>query len=123
MHASDDRALLPPGSTSRTLERLVERASCRDLQRLGLCSRLDLAAAAAAPPTATSVRRAADAPFRLSVANHAYAVCRRFALFCPPSPHPTSPCRPLSYPAVLAIPAKLNDVSLRKIAKGHKHGR
>ena len=53
----------------KNVERLLEKCSYQDYQRLGLCS-------------LTSVgQRSRSEPFRLSTVNSTYSVCRRFVFF------------------------------------------
>lgn len=48
-----------------TMSHLVERACCRDYQRLGLGT------------LSNSLTRSKNEPFRISTVNRMYAVCRR----------------------------------------------
>lgn len=65
-----DRSTLTPSSTMRpsekmTMTHVVERACCRDYQRLGLGT------------LSSSLTRSKNEPFRISTVNRMYAICRR----------------------------------------------
>lgn len=66
-------------SDRMTMSHLVERACCRDYQRLGLGT------------LSNSLTRSKNEPFRISTVNRMYAICRRWAgpLFPPPPPVPS----------------------------------
>uniref|UniRef100_A0A8C3QUA2 SET binding factor 1 n=1 Tax=Cyanoderma ruficeps TaxID=181631 RepID=A0A8C3QUA2_9PASS len=66
-----DRSTLTPGSTMRpsekmTMTHVVERACCRDYQRLGLGT------------LSSSLTRSKNEPFRISTVNRMYAICRSY---------------------------------------------
>lgn len=61
-------------SDRMTMSSLVERACCRDYQRLGLGT------------LSSSLSRAKSEPFRISPVNRMYAICRRCVLAGPPPP-------------------------------------
>ncbi|KAM6425055.1 myotubularin-related protein 5 [Rhynochetos jubatus] len=66
-----DRSTLTPAATIRpsekmTINHLVERACCRDYQRLGLGT------------LSSSLTRSKNEPFRISTVNRMYAVCRSY---------------------------------------------
>lgn len=65
-----DRSTLTPSTSIRvsdkmTMSHLVERACCRDYQRLGLGT------------LSNSLTRSKNEPFRISTVNRMYAICRR----------------------------------------------
>lgn len=64
-----DRSTLTPTTTikpsEKTINHLVERACCRDYQRLGLGT------------LSSSLTRSKNEPFRISTVNRMYAICRR----------------------------------------------
>lgn len=65
-----DRSTLTPTTTIKpsdkmTINHLVERACCRDYQRLGLGT------------LSSSLTRSKNEPFRISTVNRMYAICRR----------------------------------------------
>uniref|UniRef100_A0A6I8PEK5 SET binding factor 1 n=1 Tax=Ornithorhynchus anatinus TaxID=9258 RepID=A0A6I8PEK5_ORNAN len=71
----------------------VDRACCRDYQRLGLGT------------LSSSLSRAKhEQPFRLSTVNRMYAVCR-------------------SYPGVLIVPQSVQDNALQKVSRCYRQGR
>uniref|UniRef100_A0A674GEZ8 SET binding factor 1 n=1 Tax=Taeniopygia guttata TaxID=59729 RepID=A0A674GEZ8_TAEGU len=66
-----DRSTLTPSSTMRpsekmTMTHVVERACCRDYQRLGLGT------------LSSSLTRSKNEPFRISTVNRMYAICRSY---------------------------------------------
>ncbi|XP_061493895.1 myotubularin-related protein 5 isoform X6 [Rhineura floridana] len=66
-----DRSTLTPSTTIRpsdkmTMSHLVERACCRDYQRLGLGT------------LSNSLTRSKNEPFRISTVNRMYAICRSY---------------------------------------------
>ncbi|KAM6436327.1 myotubularin-related protein 5 isoform 5-T5 [Liasis olivaceus] len=66
-----DRSTLTPSATIRssdkmTMSHLVERACCRDYQRLGLGT------------LSNSLTRSKNEPFRISTVNRMYAICRSY---------------------------------------------
>lgn len=68
-----DRSTLTPSTTIKpsdkmTMSHLVERACCRDYQRLGLGT------------LSNSLTRSKSEPFRISTVNRMYAICRRCVL-------------------------------------------
>ncbi|XP_038612156.1 myotubularin-related protein 5 isoform X2 [Tachyglossus aculeatus] len=76
-----------------TLSHLVDRACCRDYQRLGLGT------------LSSSLSRAKhEQPFRISTVNRMYAVCR-------------------SYPGVLIVPQSVQDNALQKVSRCYRQGR
>lgn len=67
-----ERSTLTPSAALRpsdkmTMSHLVERACCRDYQRLGLGT------------LSNSLTRSKNEPFRISTVNRMYAICRRWA--------------------------------------------
>ena len=80
---------------SRGLERLSDRRDCRDFVRLGLGS-LDMV-------NAKMVSQPSELT-RISVVNHKYNVSR-------------------SLPALMVVPGRITDESLKRLAKVHKQGR
>lgn len=67
-----ERSTLTPSAAIRpsdkmTMSHLVERACCRDYQRLGLGT------------LSNSLTRSKNEPFRISTVNRMYAICRRWA--------------------------------------------
>lgn len=65
-----DRSTLTPTTTIKpsdkmTINHLVERACCRDYQRMGLGT------------LSSSLTRSKNEPFRISTVNRMYAICRR----------------------------------------------
>lgn len=67
-----ERSTLTPAAAIRpsdkmTMSHLVERACCRDYQRLGLGT------------LSNSLTRSKNEPFRISTVNRMYAICRRWA--------------------------------------------
>ncbi|XP_063164801.1 myotubularin-related protein 5 isoform X6 [Candoia aspera] len=66
-----DRSTLTPSATIRpsdkmTMSHLIERACCRDYQRLGLGT------------LSSSLTRSKNEPFRISTVNRMYAICRSY---------------------------------------------
>jgi len=64
-----DRSTLTPTTTIKPSDKmtinLVERACCRDYQRMGLGT------------LSSSLTRSKNEPFRISTVNRMYAICRR----------------------------------------------
>ncbi|XP_041841108.1 myotubularin-related protein 13 isoform X2 [Melanotaenia boesemani] len=102
-HEDDDISISddgepPPSSTLRaseksTMEQLVEQSCFRDYQRLGLGT-----------ITASSSRSKSGEQFRITAVNRLYSLCR-------------------SYPGLLVVPQAVQDSSLHKVARCHRHNR
>lgn len=74
-------------SDRMTMSHLVERACCRDYQRLGLGT------------LSNSLTRSKNEPFRISTVNRMYAICRRWAGPFFPLSLSLSPAPPPRFPA------------------------
>ncbi|XP_048241880.1 myotubularin-related protein 13-like isoform X3 [Haliotis rufescens] len=97
--AFDDLSIIDEGefttslsSDPKNLERLVEKTGYQDYQRLGLGN------------LSTIGQKSRSEPFRISVVNANYSVCR-------------------SYPALLVVPQVVADESIRKFARCHRQSR
>lgn len=80
---------------SKNVDRLAERCYSRDYARLGLGS---------VNASVQQQRSARAEPFRISMVNMSYTVCR-------------------SYPSVLVVPQSVRDESLRRFARSHRQYR
>ncbi|XP_070610727.1 myotubularin-related protein 5 isoform X3 [Erythrolamprus reginae] len=145
-----ERSTLTPSAALRpsdkmTMSHLVERACCRDYQRLGLGT------------LSNSLTRSKNEPFRISTVNRMYAICRRFGPRVPDRrtgltgwpkwlglrspgteapPLPVSPRRghahrpglPVllclrSYPGLLIIPQSIQDNTVQRISRCYRQNR
>lgn len=117
-----DQSALTLSSTIRssdrqTMSNVVERACCRDYQRLGLGT------------LSNSLTRSKNEPFRISTVNRMYTVCRRWAkrqqeVTCPQIFFFTEHlCVSHSYPGLLIVPQTIPDTTIQRICRCYRQNR
>lgn len=123
MSEEPDQSSLTLSSTIRssdrqTMSNVVERACCRDYQRLGLGT------------LSNSLTRSKNEPFRISTVNRMYTVCRRWfsesksvesSMVDCVTTFFVSSC--LSYPGLLIVPQSIPDSTIQRISRCYRQNR